>query len=253
MTLAELEGRWRALLLGKEEALMDGADVVRQRVYRRLVRGNLSSAIRRGIPIMRRLAGEDALDALIARFLDEAAPQTRLARFLPIEFAAWVLALPAAEMPHASAGELAQWETLEIDVIMAPDEPLSASTSTENCRDPLDSARIEMHPSARLAAYRYPVHTLTSSSTQWPTLSLDPSLVLAWRYGERFIWQGLDGGTAKLLVEATSGVTIGAALATIEKTLTPGDQLDRPRVRASLVDLQRRRAIVAFAAVDLST
>lgn len=248
MSLADVEKSFRALLLGKEEALMDGADPARQRVYRRLVRGNLSSSIRRGVPILRKLAGEDTVDALIARFLDEVAPQTRLVRYLPIEFAAWLLELPADALPHACAGELAQWEALEIEVIMAPDLPNTSSLG----RDPVDAAHIEMHPSTRLAAYRHPVHALTSSSKQWPALATEPAILLAWRAVETFTTAALDGGTAKVLVEAAGGATIGEAFARIEAALVAGDVLDRPRVRAALVDLQRRGAIAGFDSVKVS-
>jgi hypothetical protein len=242
MTLADVESAFRALLLGKDETLMEGADPARQRLYRTLVRGNLSWAIRRAVPVLRKLAGEESVHALVTRFLDEKAPRTRLVRVIPIEFAAWAHALPAHELPHAAAGELAQWEALEIDVVMAPEvAELSGVTG-----DPVDGARIETHPSTRLAAYRHPVHTLTTSSTQWPALAREPALVLAWRSLEKLTWQALDGGTAKVLVETSAGAAIGDAFARIEATLAPGDLLDRRRVRATLVDLHRRGAIVGF-------
>ena len=242
MKLAELEHGLRALLLAQDEVLIEGADPARQRVYRRLVRGNLMSAMRRGVPILRKLAGHDVVDALIARYLHEVAPRTRLVRFLPIEFASWLLSLPPAQLPHPAAGELAHWEALEIEVVMAPDVELTAQLS----RAPLDACSIHMHPSTRLCAYRHPVHVLTSSSIQWPAQSAEPALLLAWRAAERFTAHALDGATAKVLVETASGAAIGEAFARIEASLGAGDVLDRALVRASLVDLQRRGAIVGF-------
>lgn len=247
MSLPDVERAFRALLLGNDGTLMEGADAARQRVYRRLVRGNLSSSIRRGVPILRKLAGDDVVEALMARFLDEVGPRTRLVRFLPVEFAAFLLELPPAALPHPSAGELANWEALEIDVVMAPDLAIPGPAPGGALGGvPLDGARLEMHPSARLAAYRHPVHTLTSAATHWPAPSSEPALLLAWRAAEKFTAQALDGGTAKVLVETAAGATIGDAFARIEEGLAPGDALDRPRVRASLVDLHRRGAIAGF-------
>lgn len=244
MKLADVENDWRALLLAREPRLMDGADEARQRVYRRLVRGNLSGSIRRGVPILRKLAGEERVDALITRFLDEVGVKTRLVRFIPIEFGQWLMdhAAEIPELPHPAAGELAHWEALEIDVIMAPDATLSSTFSlalTEN-------ARVEMHPSTRLAAYRHAVHAMTTSSTSWPDTSSEPFILLAWRSAEKMTWQQLDGGTAKTILETSQGATVGEALARVRAALVPGDSLDEARVRASLVDLCRRGAIIGF-------
>ena len=82
-TLDDVERGWRNLLLAREPTLMSGADEARQRVYRRLIRNNLSGSIKRGIPILRRVAGEERVDVLITRFLDEVAPKTRLVRYVP--------------------------------------------------------------------------------------------------------------------------------------------------------------------------
>jgi hypothetical protein len=243
--LDDVERGWRNLLLAREPTLMSGADEARQRVYRRLVRNNLSGSIRRGIPILRKIAGEERVDALITRFLDEVAPKTRLVRFVPVEFAQWLMdsasSLPPEELPHAAAGELAHWEALEIDVVMAADhEPRALSLS------PTDDAHVEMHPSARLAAYRHAVHAMTTSTTAWPSASSEPYILLAWRHAERFTWSQLDGGTAKVLVETAGGATLGAAIAKVSASLAQGDVLDVPRVKSSLVDLCRRGAITGF-------
>lgn len=245
MSLVDLERAWRDLLLAKDAALMPGADEARQGVYRRLVRGNLTGSVKRGVPILRKMIGEPAVEALAARFLDEVGVKTRLVRFVPVEFAQWLMELPPQDLPHPAAGELAHWEALEIDVIMAPDAD-ARPTSTLT-----DDKHVDMHPSARLAAYRHAVHAMTTSSTQWPTspaATSEPYILLAWRHGERFTWTQLDGGTAKVLVESSGGATIGDAIARVRAALVEGDALDVPRVRAALVDLQRRGAIAAFRA-----
>lgn len=249
MKLTDVEKSWRDLVLATDARLLpnapeapDAPPVARQRLYRRLVRNNLFGIIRRAIPITRKLLGDEGTDALIALFLDEVGPKTRFVRHIALEWAEWLMARP--ELPHPAAGELAHWEVLEVDVALAPDWEGPAHPRT-----PDDSARIESHPSARLVAYRHPVHGLTKTSEAYPPPAGPddaPFILLAWRAQERFVWQRLEGGTAKVLVETAQGKRIAEALFSIEASLVPGDSLDRGRVKADLVDLVRRGALVGF-------
>lgn len=245
MKLTDVEQAWRDLLLGEDGRLFADADPERQRVYRRLVRGNLFGTIRRAIPITRKILGEEAADALIARFLDEVGPKTRFVRQIATEWAEWLMTQP--ELPHPATAELAHWEVLEVDVALAPDWEGPAFPRT-----PDEDGRIESHPSARLVAYRHPVHLLNlrdTTSTSYPPVAGpgdEPFILLAWRAQERFLWQRLSAGTAKVLVETAQGKRLGEAFFAIEASLVPGDSLDRRRVRADLVDLVRRGALVGF-------
>ena len=236
MKLLDVERGFRDLVMRTDERLMP-ADPARQRVYRRLVRGNLFTAVRRAIPITRKILGDDVAEAWIARWLDERGPQTRLVRDVAGEFAEWLLG--RTDLPHAAAGELAHWEVVEVEVALAPDaEPSGA-------RAPVDGARVATHPSARLCAYRHAVQALTASSTAYPEPG-DPVILLAWRAGERFCWKELEGGVAKVLVETSQGQTLGDAFAAVESALADGDVLDRKRVKAALVDLLHRGALTGF-------
>jgi hypothetical protein len=251
MRLVDVERGWRDLLLGREARLLPDTEAARQRVYRRLVRANLAGAVRRAVPITRKLLGDEALDALVERYLDEVGPRTRLVRHVAMEWAEWLLALaaePGAQLAHPALGELAHWEVLEVDVSLAADaDPPEASV--EMLTTPADEARIETHPSARLAAYRHPVHTLTAADAAWPAPAGpadEPFILLAWRAQERFVWRRLEGGTAKILVESAQGRTLGEGFAAVESALVAGDSLDRRRVKADLVDLCRRGALLGF-------
>jgi hypothetical protein len=233
--LRDVEKQWRSLVLGRDEALMPGIDPVRQRVYRRLVRNSLTGNIRRAIPHAIRIAGEAKIEELLVRFLDEVGPQTRIYRQVPSEFADWAMAQELGAL-----GELMHWEILEVDVILAPDtEQIFSRTLT-------DGAVVITAPSARLAAYMHPVHQVNASTTTLPAASSEPVLLLAWRAGERYAWQRIDGAVAKTLVAAAEGKTSAEAFAAIEATTAPGDRLDRERTKATLVDLQRRGAIAGF-------
>lgn len=241
MKLTDVEAHYRALLLGADERLMPDASPVRQRVYRRLVRANLSGNIRRAVPITRKLIDDASLERLIVRFLDEVAPRTRLVRRIAVEWAEWLMTVAPSDLPHPAAAELAHWEVLEVEVSLA-----SEWEGPGLSRVPADDAFVETHPSARLVAYWHPVHSLTQRSTMWPERSDEPIILLAWRAQERFLWQRLGGGTAKVLAEAAQGKQLGAAFTAVEAELAAGDRLDRPQVKASLVDLCRRGAIAGF-------
>lgn len=237
--IAEVERGFRSLLLDVDEQLFPDVDPVRQRVYRRLVRGNLFSAVRRAIPITRNLLGEEVIDALCARWLADVGPRTRLVRQVAAEFTEWLMAQPS--LPHEATGELAHWEALEIEVGLAADYDGPTLPRT-----PSPTSHVETHPSTRLAAYRHHVHALTTSSTAYPAPSAQPAILLAWRSGERFTWQELDGGVAKTLVEVAQGKTLGEAYAAVTSSLAEGDVFDVLRVNAALVDLCRRGAVVGF-------
>ncbi|HEY4221679.1 MAG TPA: putative DNA-binding domain-containing protein [Myxococcota bacterium] len=241
MSLVDVEKGLRALLLDRDEHLMEGPPPDRQRLYRRLVRSNLFSAVRRAIPITRKILGEDGADALIAQFLDEVGPKTRLVRNVAGEFAEWLMQKP--DLPHPACGELAHWEVVEIDVGLAPDYDGPAYPRT-----PTPSSTIETHPSARLAAYRHRVHALTMAATAYPEAESEPTILLAWRSGERFFWQTLEGGVAKVLVECAQGSSLSDAFASVTAALAEGDTFDSARVNAHLVDLCRRGALVGFRA-----
>jgi hypothetical protein len=240
MKLDVAEQSLRDLTMAHDEKLFEGVEAKRQRLYRRLVRGNLFTSVRRAIPITRKILGEETVDAMIARFLDEVGPRTRLVRMVASEFASWLMTQP--ELPHAATGELVHWEALEIEVGMAAEYD-GPSLS----RVPTEDAKIETHPSARLAAYRHRVHAMTTSDAAYPEPESEPTILLAWRQSERFYWQTLEGSVAKTLVECSDGKTIGDAFAAIESALAADDAFDRARVKAQLVDLCRRGALAGFA------
>ena len=111
MRLLDAERSLRSLTLAHDEKLIEGVDAKRQRLYRRLVRGNLFGVVRRAIPITRKLLGEETVDAMIARFLDERGPSTRIVRQVAGKHGGRVTACKAAgggaelklELPVAAA------------------------------------------------------------------------------------------------------------------------------------------------------
>jgi hypothetical protein len=232
------------LLLGRAGAPFDGADAARQRVYRDLVQSNLSGALRRACPHAIRLGGAAPFDDLVARFLDEQPPTTRLLRAVPGEFTAWLATLPAGDLPHPSFAELCHFEALEIDVTLA-ETAHDLGVVAGNVVDA--EAVVVVDPSARLAAYAHPVHRVTAQTTAWPAATTTPSIVLCFQRAEAFAVDVISPAVARVLVRSTDGAALGAILDELAaEAAASGAVFERGRVRADLVDLHRRGALVGF-------
>ena len=157
-----LEAQFRHMLLARERVPFEGMSERSQQVYRRQVRKALTRGVKRAIPIAGRLVGKEALDDLLARWLADSPPTTRLYWQLPLAFCAWFVTQP--DPLHPSLPELIHWETIEVDVLLAED-PAPGLSLAESAEEGL---RPVLHPSARLCIYQHPVHTMTTSSESWP-------------------------------------------------------------------------------------
>lgn len=253
--LEEIEGSVRALLFSREPPDVPGLDEEKQRLYRRLVRTTLSSVVKNAIPRAKALLGDEATDKLIASWLEQAPPTTRILRDVPEEFVTFCQSLE--DPPHPALAELVHWEVLEIQVTHAPDAEGAALPSSLD-----EDAGVESHPSARLAAYLHPVHGLAKPSAagatlEWPRPSREPSFLVAYRSGERFHWVAVPKLVAQVLLHTGAGLTLGEAFTALEKELQEAQagetegaalrkKLDRGFVRSWLVNLQRRGALLGF-------
>lgn len=237
--LDALEGSVRALLFAKEPPPVPGLDEEIQGLYRRLVRTTLSNVVTNAVPRTKALLGDEGFEALLARWLEEAPPTTRILRRVPEGFAAFCQSL--ANPPHPALAELVHWEVLEIEVTHAPDPEGPARPIA-----PSEDAYVESHPSARLAVYLHPVFGLAKDATAWPLPSKEPSFLVAYRAAERFHWLAVPKLVAQVLLHTGEGITLGQAFAAIAEQ--SGEVVDRGFARSWLVNLQRRGALLGFPA-----
>jgi hypothetical protein len=239
---------WRALLFAPTPVALHGVGPpsAREIVYRDLVRRTLAGTIRRACPHARRIAGEDAFDRLLARAFAEAPPTTPFLHGVPGQYTAWLQTLPVADLPHPAFAELCHYEALEVEVTLATiarEEPPNPPTAA----DIDDGVVVVIDPSTRLCAYRYPVHRVTSATTTWPAMSSTPVFLCCFQRAEVFTTEVVSPAVARTLVLAADGVTVGAALAQLaDEARSLRTTFDGRRVRADLVDLQRRGALVGF-------
>jgi hypothetical protein len=236
VSLDDVEKGLRGLLLGAQPALLPGVDEQRQQVYRRLVRNNLVGTLERACPHARRLAGA-AFDDVAARWLATSPPTTRLLRDVPAQFTAWLAEQDPTTLPHGSFPELCHFEALEIEVTLS-------ETASHDVAPLDDGAGLFLDPSARLAIYRHPVHTVTKATTTWPAPAPLPIVLLCFQRAELMAAQVLSPAVGKLLLLTSQGASLGAAIGSlVEEGGSAGVVVDTGRLRADLVDLQKRGAL----------
>lgn len=235
--LASLERDVRSLLFSREPPSVEGLDAEAQALYRRLVRSTLFSVVKNAVPKTAALLGDEGLERLFARWLEETPPTTRILRKVPEGFAAFCQSLE--DPPHPALPELVAWEVLEIEVTHAPDYegPLVPDALDEE-------AYVLAHPSARLAVYLYPVQGVKKGASAWPRPTKEPSFLVAHRAAERCHWVRVPRLVAQVLLHTGEGLRLGEAFAALEEQ--GGAAVDRGLARSWLVNLQRRGALVGF-------
>ncbi len=236
--MTDLEAQLRQMLLAREPVEVEGLSARGQRVYRRQVRGSLMSGTRLAIPICDRLLGRAVMDTWLERWLDEAPPTTRLYWQLPLEFAQWCVGAP--DHPHLAMPELIHWETLEVDILNAPDpSPWPGLT-----RDPAPDKQPALDPSARLCVYRHPVHRLDLDAAGWPEAAPDPVFLMAWRRDEHLRWRTLSAQCAQLtahLVEHDAVLAVG-----LDFLQSLYGEIDRDALVGELAALVEGGALLGF-------
>lgn len=135
-----------------------GVPARRMRVYEELLHNNLEGFLLACYPVSRRLLGARAWRRAVGRFFAEGRSPSPLFRDIPKAFLDWI----AAQGEGAFAGlpflaELMHYEWLELAVSIAPWE---IDPVIVDPRGDLLAGRPVLHPSARQARYRYPVHRL---------------------------------------------------------------------------------------------
>jgi len=199
--LKEYEIAVRNLSFGRTQAPLfdDKSDAL----YRRFVRGGIRRALRRAMPIALSIEGDDTINAYINDFFDEAPPQTKVFRNLPLDFNAYIqkktdICLPLKELIH--------FECIELEVLFA-EEPDSDRYSFV----PKDEYAIYTHPSARLCIYMHDIDRLKRSSKTYGEQRKTPCFVVAYRRQEGFAHKRISQKVAVLL-SLSGEKTVGESL-----------------------------------------
>lgn len=135
-----------------------GVPARRMRVYEQLLFLNIEGFLLACFPIARRMLGERAWRTLVRRFFVEQRCASPLFRDIPAQFLAWLEPRATALQPHRPwLYEFMHYEWLELAV--STDE--AAEADGVDAQGDLLTQRPVLNPTARIARYRYPVHSMT--------------------------------------------------------------------------------------------
>lgn len=134
-----------------------GVPARRMRVYEQLLFNNLEGFLLACFPITRRILGARAWRTLVRGFFVEHRCESPLFRDIPAQFLAWLEPRAAALQPRRPwLYEFMHYEWLEL-VVSADD---AKERDDVDARGDLLTQRPVLHPTARIARYRYPVHSI---------------------------------------------------------------------------------------------
>ena len=152
-TLHQHQRSFTAYLRHPTAAPPEALDAERMGVYRRLIRGNLTGLLESAFPVCAAMLGQDALEALVMRFLQTHRSATPLFTELAAEFVEWLQGETA--LPHPALPELAHYEWVETALYQLDARPLRPLPTGNLLDHPLQCS-----PLARALVYRWPVHQL---------------------------------------------------------------------------------------------
>jgi hypothetical protein len=176
-------------------------------LYRKLVRGGLTKAIRLEIPRTAARLGE-AFDPWADRFIAEESPRSHYLRDVAFEFVDWVAPRWAADAAVPSyLADLARHELSTFDAGTAAGEAASTGVDLELDR------RVRFHASARLLRYDHAVHRLLAEESARDVPERTPTALLAYRDREHEVrYLELTPLAAAILGRLLAGETLRAAV-----------------------------------------
>lgn len=135
-----------------------GVPEKRMRVYEALLFNNLENFLLACYPVTRQILGARTWRQTLRRFFSTHRCHSPLFRDIPKAFLDWMQQRGAALFPKRPfLAEFMHYEWLELAVSVSPEEADPAAIDADG---DLLLGRPALHPSARLACYRYPVHRI---------------------------------------------------------------------------------------------
>ena len=218
-------------------------DARRLQVYRDLVFDNLVDLLGGNFPILRSLGDADAWRALVRAFLRGHRCQTPLFPEIAREFIRFLEGRAGIGVDPPYFPELAHYEWSEL--ALAIDEADPCAIAHDPHGDVVDGVPV-VSPLARLLAYRFPVHRI-SSVFQPAAAPADPTLILLVRDRADDVGFLAVEPMAALLFEQLSGNATSSGRACVDAVLSTLGREEHAALRESglhLLDAFRRRDIL---------
>lgn len=187
-------------------------DLPRLGIYRKAYRARLTDALRENYPVLHRVLGDDAFDAMALGFVATHPSRQPSIRWFGNELPDHLQTLADAdELPHPALPDLARMEwALGTAFDAANAAPLTVEQLLAVPPEAWPALRFAPHPSLRLTALVWAVEPL------WRALSENadaetappeplPHHLLTWRQNDQTQWRSLEPFEAELLQAALAG------------------------------------------------
>jgi hypothetical protein len=219
-TLRQGQRQFAAGLAGERPALLDVllrplcGQAPRSSVYRHAYRARLCAALRSNYPVLHRVLGDDAFDALALAHLAQHPSGHPSIRWFGQALASHMHTLAQAGELPAALVDLARMEwALGLSFDAADATPLAPAALAALPAEAWPALRFAPHPSVQLLDLHWAVAPL------WQALTLDPTAdtaapaaqahsLLIWRAGLDSRWRSLPDDEAGLLRAALAGHTV---------------------------------------------
>lgn len=219
-TLADIQARFRAAVLGPDDAPV--RDVVRGDVgvYRNTVQASLADVLATAFPVTQRIVGADFFQTLARRFIATAPPRVpQLSRYGD-GFADFIAHEDVGQhLPYLPDTARLEWARGES--YFAADAPtLNAVRLAALGPDDLERMVLALHPATRLIASPYPIHRIWEVNqpavTQVPRVDMSVGQwALVSRRGHHVVTRAITKADAAFLSAIMAGKTLAEATAAI--------------------------------------
>lgn len=196
-------------------------------IYRNAYRARLTEALRENYPVLHRVLGDEAFDALAESFIAAHPSRQYSIRWFGSSLADFLAAQPEA-LPHAALPDLARMEwALGTAFDAADDVPLSVDSLLSLTPESWATLQLASHASVCLIALDWAVEPL------WRAVSEDaeaettpperhPHHLLVWRQDQHTQWRSVESDEADLLRVALDGTSFAELCE--HAALTHGEQ-----------------------------
>lgn len=184
-------------------------------VYHHAYRARLVAALRSNYPVLPRVLGDGAFDALALDYLAEQPSREPSIRWFGHALPAWLAAKPE-RLPHPALADLAAMEwALSTSFDAADAAPLAFADLAAQPSASWPGLRFAAHPSVALLALQWAVEPIWQALTEDEDAATDEPAalehrLLVWREGLQTRWRSLADDEATVLAACLAGEPFAA-------------------------------------------
>lgn len=219
-TLAEMQDRFRAAVLGHDDTPVRGFVRGDIGIYRNTVQASLIDVLAAAFPVTQRIVGADFFRTLAGRFVAAAPPRVPQLSLYGGGFAEFIAGEEAGrQLPYLPDTARLEWARGEC--YFAADAPtLRAARLAALGPDDIERMVLALHPATRLIASPYPIHRIWEVNqpavTDVPRVDMNiGQWALVSRRGHHVVTREIVKADAAFLSAIIAGRPLGEAAAAI--------------------------------------